>query len=240
VGPFDPSAANDPPSAHRAVTANVLRTANSPWTSAEPRARWANRLFVTVGVLAAGLLLVVGFVVLAVSAGNPVRTTPLAGASSLAANGHRATPGRDGDRESRRLARQSPTVKPSDGRRNSAGRRRRAGHRARARRHNPPGPAASRAIRPIAAFDGSGDMVTSQFAVGADADWQIEWSYRCPAGLPAGMLVVENDAPSAVGTAISTSGTGGRGDTWLDPDGRSHRLVVISNCSWTMKVIQNS
>jgi hypothetical protein len=82
-------------------------------------------------------------------------------------------------------------------------------------------------------------MVTHRFAVSTKADWQIVWSYRCPARLPTGLLVVEDAVPGAVGAAISTSGTAGHGDTWLDPDGRSHRLVVISTCSWTMRVIQS-
>jgi hypothetical protein len=83
-------------------------------------------------------------------------------------------------------------------------------------------------------------MVTRQFALSTKANWQIQWSYHCPAILPTGLLVVEDAVPGAAGTVVSASGTAGHGDTWLDPDGRSHRLVVISTCSWTMKVIQNS
>lgn len=93
--------------------------------------------------------------------------------------------------------------------------------------------------RPIATFAGSGDMTTRQFSLSDKAGWQIEWTYRCPSSLPVGLLVVEDAASAAVSAALSESGAAGQGDTWLHPDGRSHRLVVISTCSWTMKVMQN-
>jgi hypothetical protein len=210
AGPFSPAAAY------------------GPATPTELRARRALRLFTAVGVCAAGLLLVVGFLVLAVSVGGPKQREPLVAGSALASDGRHAKSGRDGDHRSGQ-----PSVPLR-----SVGYRSRPGHPVHAgsgRRDRPSGPS-----QPIASFAGYGDMVTHRFAVSANADWQIAWSYRCPASVPAGLLVVEDAAPGAVGAAISASGTAGHGDTWLDPDGRSHRLVVISTCSWTMKVIQNS
>jgi hypothetical protein len=209
--------------------------AYGPATPAGMGARRALRLFTAVGVGAAGLLLLSGFLVLMVSGGgSPTRTSPLASDSSLASNGHSATRGGDGDRKSG-----GPLTAPR-----SVGYSRPAGHSVRAgagkhdRRAGP-----SRSSRPIASFAGNGDMITSRFAVDASTDWQIAWSYRCPTSVQVGLLVVEDAASGEVGppsAAISASGTAGHGDTWLDPDGRSHRLVVISSCPWTMKVIQNS
>jgi hypothetical protein len=188
------------------------------------------------GVWAAGLLLVAGFLVLAVSAGSTHPTGILAGASSLAPDGHGAAVGRDGDHQSGRLAQQPP-----DGPR-AVGHHSPVGHPVRSRtdRHDRQGGRPSHRARPIASFAGHGDMVTRQFTLSTKAKWQILWSYHCPATLPTGLLVVEDAVPGAVGTVVIASGTAGHGDTLLDPDGRSHRLVVMSTCSWTMKVIQNS
>jgi hypothetical protein len=199
-------------------------------TPAEIRGRRALRLFTAVGVGAAGLLLVTGFLVLVVSGGSPTRTAPLAADSSLAPSGHTATPGRDGDRKPGGRAQPPRSVAYS----------RPSGHQVRG---GPGGPGPSRSARTVASFDGNGDMITRRFAVRANADWQIAWSYRCPASVQVGLLVVEDAASGEVGApsaAISASGTSGHGDTWLDPDGVSHRLVVISTCSWTMKVMQSS
>jgi hypothetical protein len=198
-------------------------------TPSELRARRALRLFGAVGVGAAGLLLVAGLLVLVTSFGGPPR--PLAAASSLASDGRPATVGRDGDRQSGRPARQPSGAVRSVGYRSRVGQQVRTGSGGRDR--------PSRPARRIASFAGYGDMVTHRFALSTNADWQIAWSYRCSASAPAGLLVVEDATPGAVGAAISASGTAGHGDTWLDPDGRSHRLVVISTCSWTMKVTQN-
>jgi hypothetical protein len=207
--------------------------ASSGRRTPELRARRALRLFGALGVCAAGLLLVAGLLVLVASFGGGDR--PLAAGSSLASDGHRATTGRDGDRRSGRPARQPSGTVGSVGHRSRAGGPVRPGAGGRDVRGGRP----SRPAPPIASFAGYGDVVTHRFAVSTNADWQIVWSYRCPASVPAGLLVVEDAAPGAVGAAISASGTAGRGDTWLDPDGRSHQLVVISTCSWTMKVIQN-
>jgi hypothetical protein len=197
---------------------------------AEIRARRALRLFTAVGVGAAGLLLVTGFLVLVVSGGSPTRTAPLAADSALASNGHKAAAGRNSGGQSPRSVAYS---RPS-------------GYRARtgAGQHDGRGGSgSSRSARPIASFAGNGDIITRRFTVDANAAWQIAWSYRCPASVQVGLLVVEDAASGEAGApnaAISASGTSGHGDTWLDPDGTSHRLVVISTCSWTMKVIQSS
>jgi hypothetical protein len=149
----------------------------------------ALRLFVTAGTWAAGLCLVIGAIVLAVSAASPSRAYPLAATSATG-----LTAGRAGPSEER--------------------------------------------TRVIAAFGGYGDRTSRSFRVAKDAAWQLQWSYQCPATLPAGLLVVEVATPRAVGAAISQSGTGGHGATSISPDGQTHHLVVISSCSWKMKVTQ--
>jgi hypothetical protein len=99
------------------------------------------------------------------------------------------------------------------------------------------GPAA-RSLRVIGAFAGYGDRSTRSFRIDDTRPWLLRWSYTCPARLHAGLLVVEVANPGAVGATVSRSGAGGGGVTSINPDGPSHHLVVISTCSWTLKVTQ--
>jgi hypothetical protein len=149
----------------------------------------ALRLFVTAGTWAAGLCLVIGSIVLVVSAASSNRDDPLAATSAAGLTAGRA------------------------------------------------GPAAAH-DRVVAAFAGYGDRSSRSFRVGKNAAWQLQWSYTCPVRLRAGLLVVEVAGARAVGATISQSGAGGHGAQSISPDGQTHRLVVISSCSWTMKVTQ--
>jgi hypothetical protein len=169
----------------------------------------ALRLFVTAGTSAAGLCLVIGSIVLVSSAASPGRVTRLT--TESAAHRERRPADRGGAR------RPLPGKQPS--RAAGAGQRRLPS-------------------RLIAAFSGHGDQTTGQFSVGRTARWQISWSYRCPPSVPLGLLIVEDASPDAIGASIDQSGAAGRGDTWLNPGGPTHRLVVISTCSWNMKVTQ--
>jgi hypothetical protein len=209
---------------------------------------------VVAGVWAAGLCLVIGLLVLVVSPTNPAPVGHLAAASSQTTADRakdRAAAGHDGDRKAGRIGADSAgrgATSILDGAR--PGGRAGSGHRSGTggRGHRSSGKASSgRRSRSrshpslqVASFTGYGDLTTRQFNLSGTADWQIAWSYSCPASLPVGLLIVEDAAPGAIGAAINESGAAGQGDTWFNPDGRSHRLVVISTCSWTMKVIQSS
>jgi hypothetical protein len=167
--------------------------AAAPFTlSAHARQQWrrALRLFVAAGTCAAGLCLVIGAIVLVISAVGPSKAAPVAATSAAGARAAKA------------------------------------------------GPPAHRPDRVIAAFAGYGDRTSRSFRVDKAAAWQIQWSYRCPANRHAGLLVVGVADPGAAGAAISQNGTGGRGVTSVSRDGPAHQLVVISSCSWTMKVSQ--
>lgn len=98
---------------------------------------------------------------------------------------------------------------------------------------------AARSVRVIGAFAGYGDRTSRSFRIDDARPWQLQWSYTCPVKLHVGLLVVKVANPGAVGATISQSGAGGRGATSISPDGPIHHLVVISSCSWTMKVTQN-
>jgi hypothetical protein len=167
------------------------RHAAAPFTvSAHARQQMhrALRLFVMAGLCAAGLCLVIGAIVLVVSAAAGGQAQPLAATS---ATGLKAGAG----------------------------------------------PAAAH-TRLVAAFAGYGDRTSRSFRLDKNAAWQLQWSYTCPVRLRAGLLVVEVAGARAIGATISQSGAGGHGAQSISPDGQTHRLVVISSCSWTMKVTQ--
>jgi hypothetical protein len=168
------------------------RHAAAPFARSEharQQAHRALRLFVTAGICAAGLCLVVGAIVLVVSAASGSRANPLAATSAASLKAGSA------------------------------------------------GPPAAR-TRMVAAFAGYGDRTSRAFRLDKTAAWQLHWSYTCPARLRAGLLVVAVAGARAVGATIRQSGPGGHGATSIGPDGQTHRLVVISSCSWTMKVTQ--
>jgi hypothetical protein len=94
------------------------------------------------------------------------------------------------------------------------------------------------AVRQLAAFSGHGDKTTRTFRTAASTSWQVRWSYTCGSAVRAGLFVVEDAGRRAVGASITESGEAGHGITSLLAGIRAHHLIVISNCSWTMKVTQ--
>jgi hypothetical protein len=209
--------------------------AAAPFARSSPhrlQASRALRLLGLAGTWAAGLCLVIGAIALVASAASPGKIAKVNDASALGRvgavthpPGHRARPA---GRQASRTGHPSRASHRGD-REDHAGRT----GRTLARVAGTDLPA-----RVIAAFAGSGSQTTRQFLVDDRARWQIQWAYSCPATISAGLLVVEDAYPGAVSASISQAGAAGRGDTWLNPDGRTQRLVVISTCSWTMKVMQ--
>jgi hypothetical protein len=96
----------------------------------------------------------------------------------------------------------------------------------------------AKATRLIIKIAGHGDRTTGQFRVETTSRWQILWSYSCPQSVKSGLLVVENARAGAIGASITENGLAGHGITWLGPGRQTHRLIVISTCSWKMRVMQ--
>jgi hypothetical protein len=90
----------------------------------------------------------------------------------------------------------------------------------------------------IAAFAGRGNGTTHQFRTAA-AHWRVVWSYRCTSGATDGMLVVAAAGSAPAGAGVDVTGASGHGNLGFGPaTGHSHRLIVISTCSWRLTVIQ--
>ncbi len=99
----------------------------------------------------------------------------------------------------------------------------------------------------VATFSGSGDQTTRHFTVKASQRWQVQWTYRCPAEADAGptdteFTLLRADMAAAdeatVSTAADEFAASGRGSVWLGPGTHQHYLVVISACSWHVRVKQ--
>jgi hypothetical protein len=88
----------------------------------------------------------------------------------------------------------------------------------------------------LAQFRGLGDASTRSFRIATARRWELLWTYTCRAG---GVFVVTAYGRGALARpSVDQSGLGGSGVTWLNPDGRTHSLVVSTTCSWSIKVVQ--
>ena len=84
-------------------------------------------------------------------------------------------------------------------------------------------------------FRGTGNRTTSQFTVAPHHRWNLRWSYTCPGRAPSGHLLIrEGDAGNA-GVSVSAAGAAGAGSTWTYAQAATHYLVVITNCTWTIR-----
>jgi hypothetical protein len=98
---------------------------------------------------------------------------------------------------------------------------------------------AGRAGPPTRVFRGTGDQTTTRFAVTPGHRWNLRWSYACPGRPPSGHLLIRDGAAGNAGASVSASGAAGGGSTWIYAQAAAHYLVVITNCSWTIRVTGN-
>jgi hypothetical protein len=94
----------------------------------------------------------------------------------------------------------------------------------------------------IATFTGNGDTSTSQFTIRGNGNWVLKYSYDCsaqPGG--EGIFIVDedamnNDTPSAV--AIDRLDSGGKGSWHVYGDAGRHYLEILTECPYTISVLQ--
>lgn len=187
------------------------------------RTRRALRFVATAGMWAAGLCLVISSLALVVAAaapGHPRHTTSAPQEMKLAhpSPGILQAPGTDSS-----AAFSHPDASPS-----SASHQQTTGSRS--------------ASHVLAMFTGRGNTITRHFRVAGPHRWAVRWSYACPARRNAGHFIVEDaeimGPTTRVGSSLDENGTAGSGITWLRPGPRNQYLVVVSSCSWTMRVVE--
>ena len=88
----------------------------------------------------------------------------------------------------------------------------------------------------VATFTGSGIQNTPRFTV--TSTWKLAYSFDCSAFGGTGNFIVSEDGDSDFGgVTVDELGAGKRSSTWAYNDAGTHYLAVNSECSWTVKVI---
>jgi hypothetical protein len=108
-----------------------------------------------------------------------------------------------------------------------------------------PAPSASASKAPaaggqtVATFSGSGIKNTAQFTV--TDNWKLAYTYDCSGAGGSGNFIVNEDGGNDFsGAQVNELGAGGSSSTMVYGDAGTHYLSVNSECSWTMKVIDES
>ncbi len=87
----------------------------------------------------------------------------------------------------------------------------------------------------VATFSGSGIQNTSKFTV--SDTWKLDYSYwACPGG-QGNFIVNEDGGEDFGGASVNQLGSGGSASTMGYGDSGTHYLSVNSECSWSVKVI---
>jgi len=91
----------------------------------------------------------------------------------------------------------------------------------------------------VATFSGSGIKNTPQFTV--SDTWELEYSYDCSDDGGSGNFIVDEDGGSDLnGAGVNELGAGGSSSTMVYGDAGTHYLSINSECSWTVKVVDES
>jgi hypothetical protein len=186
------------------------------------RTRRTLRVVVTTGMWAAGLCLAIGSLALVVAAADPGHT-------------HSLTP----TAQQMRLAHPNPGILHVG---QGSGSGAAAAHPHASPSSQSPSSAGHTAMHVLAAFAGHGSAITRHFRVVGTHRFGVRWSYDCPPRRSGGQFIMrEADivaGKSRVGPGIEETGTSGNGITWLTSAKRSHFLLVVSDCAWTMRVVK--
>ena len=88
----------------------------------------------------------------------------------------------------------------------------------------------------VATFSGSGIQSTPRFTV--TNTWKLDYTYDCSSFGGSGNFIVDEDGGNDFdGASVNALGAGGSSSTWVYDDAGTHYLAVNSECSWTVKII---
>lgn len=99
-------------------------------------------------------------------------------------------------------------------------------------------PSAAPAFKPhtVATFTGSGTQNTARFTV--TNTWKLAYSFDCSSfGSSGNFQVYEDGGSGGSGASVNDLAASKTSSTWAYNDGGTHYLEVNSECSWTVKVI---
>jgi hypothetical protein len=96
--------------------------------------------------------------------------------------------------------------------------------------------AAAAVAKTVATFSGSGIQNTSKFTV--TGTWKLSYSFDCTSfGYSGNFQVYEDGGDDLGGVSVNDLAMTKSSSTWAYDDGGTHYLEINSECSWTVKVI---
>jgi hypothetical protein len=92
-------------------------------------------------------------------------------------------------------------------------------------------------VRTVLTVTGRGSAISRRFTIGGTGTWQLRWAYRdCHAlGRTGGFVVASTGKVTSA--VLSRFGTSGHGFTWAYQDPGRQRLVISSECAWSIRVV---
>jgi hypothetical protein len=88
----------------------------------------------------------------------------------------------------------------------------------------------------VATYSGSGIDNTPKFTV--TATWKLDYSFDCSSfGSPGNFQVYEDGGNDLGGLSVNDLAMSKTGSTYAYDDGGTHYLEINSECSWTVKII---
>jgi|HubBroStandDraft_1064217.scaffolds.fasta_scaffold172441_1 hypothetical protein len=192
------------------------------------------RLAMVLGMTAAGFCLVlamVGLVVALGHAGTATKAPAPARDGTQAASGRPAQPGPS----ARRPRSPDPSYRTS-----ALYRQDRPGHREGRRRGQDTAKAAAHRFQvgaTVASYQGNGSARHERFLVRGIGNWGISWNFSCAKPGTGSFGVSEADSKAADEIELTAYGPNGHGLSWNSHDPGDHSLVIVSNCSWVVRVV---
>lgn len=186
-----------------------VSTSGPAGASSEPGFHRAVRLALAAGVVAAGLCLVLGMTVLAVTIGSSaaVPADPDAVGRAFQPVSNQGTAARPGSSSSHHET----------------------------RFHRAALPLAGRTVTTV--HGGATAPSRAVFPVATPGTWGLSWILRCRVGATGHLIVTEGTGPSPYAFEIDASGRSARGTSWHIRDPGRHSLTITSTCSWSIRIV---
>ena len=185
------------------------------------------RLIMTVAAAAAGLCLVVGLVAMVAGAGAGAKQATDAGSAHSTGPSISARSGPHGPGATT-PATPTPTPTPDPSRSDQTGPQR-GGH--------PPTTSQFVKGRTIDFYQGSGSGERGMFDIAAPGNWGLAWQFDCPQGRPGDFVLGQIGGPLLSSVNVKVTGSSSHGLLWITKENGWHSVVVVSECSWIVRVV---
>jgi hypothetical protein len=185
------------------------------------------RLIMTVAAAAAGLCLVVGLVAMVAGAGAGAKQATDAGSAHSTGPSISARSGPHGPGATT-PATPTPTPTPDPSRSDQTG-----------PQHGGHLPTTSQFVmgKTIDFYKGSGSGERGMFDIAAPGNWGLAWQFDCPQGRPGDFVLGQIGGPLLSSVNVKVTGSSSHGLLWITKENGWHSVVVVSECSWIVRVV---